>query len=136
MVDNGIVDAADYALASEAFFGDYRAGTLDIDAYLRFALSPLAKYPRARLDQWHARFMREIIVPAMLQPALDLVRTHRDRGDLCCIITATNLFVTAPIGVAFGIDAVIACEAATEDGFLAAATPASRAACQVFARAK
>jgi HAD superfamily hydrolase (TIGR01490 family) len=116
MVENGIVDAEDFAQTSQAFYDDYHAGCLDIDAYLRFALTPLAKYPRARLDDWHAQFMRETITPAILQPALELVRSHRERGDLCCMITATNLFVTAPIGAAFGIDSVIACEAATEGG--------------------
>jgi HAD superfamily phosphoserine phosphatase-like hydrolase len=53
-----------------------------------------------------------MIVPV----ALELVRSHQKNGDLCCMITATNAFITVPIGAAFGIENVIACEMKTADG--------------------
>jgi HAD superfamily hydrolase (TIGR01490 family) len=115
MATLGIVDAEKFAKQNDAFYEDYKAGTLDIHAYLNAQLSPLAQHPRAQLDDWHAQFMREIITPAITPAALELVRKHQEAGDLCCLVTATNAFITAPIGRAFGIEALIACEVETVD---------------------
>jgi HAD superfamily hydrolase (TIGR01490 family) len=113
MVKLGIVDAEKFALQNDAFYADYKAGALDIHAYLDAQLTPLARHSRAQLDDWHAQFMREVIMPAIQPAALDLVRQHQAAGDLCCLVTATNAFITAPIGQAFGIDALIACDVET-----------------------
>ncbi|OTP69270.1 Phosphoserine phosphatase [Caballeronia sordidicola] len=111
----GIVDAEKFAKQNDAFYAQYKDGTLDIHAYLNAQLSPLARHPRTQLDDWHAQFMREVITPAIQPAALELVRKHQEAGDLCCLVTATNAFITAPIGQAFGIDALIACEVETVD---------------------
>jgi HAD superfamily hydrolase (TIGR01490 family) len=109
----GIVDAEKFARQNDAFYADYKAGVLDIDAYLHAQLSPLAQHSRPQLTAWHAQFMREVIQPQILPEAIQLVRKHQDNGDLCCLVTATNAFITAPIGEAFGIDNLIACEVQT-----------------------
>ncbi|HET6599152.1 MAG TPA: HAD-IB family hydrolase, partial [Burkholderiaceae bacterium] len=56
----------------------------------------------------HARFMREVIAPALRPAALELVRTHQARGDRVALVTATNDFVTAPIARALAIPDLIA----------------------------
>jgi HAD superfamily phosphoserine phosphatase-like hydrolase len=53
--------------------------------------------------------------------AIELVREHRDAGDLCCMVTATNEFITAPIAEMFGVHKLIACEVETIDGHPASA---------------
>jgi HAD superfamily hydrolase (TIGR01490 family) len=116
MVKLGIVDADSFARDNDRFYGQYKAGTLDIDAYLRAALGHLSKHSRAQLDEWHAQFMREAIQPNILPAARELVRHHQRQGDLCCIVTATNDFVTGPIAQAFDVATLIACEAQTQDG--------------------
>jgi HAD superfamily hydrolase (TIGR01490 family) len=108
LVRLGVVDGAEYERRNNAFFEQYKQGTLDIDAFLEFQLAPLAAHPCATLDDWHARFMDEVIKPAIREPALALVQRHREQGDLCAIVTATNEFVTAPIARAFGIEHLIA----------------------------
>ncbi|KNE75986.1 Phosphoserine phosphatase [Candidatus Burkholderia crenata] len=115
MAKLGIVDADQFAKQNDAFYEDYKAGTLDIHVYLNAQLSSLARHSRAQLDDWHAQFMREIITPAIAPAALELVRKHQQACDLCCLVTATNAFITAPIGRAFGIEALIACEVETVD---------------------
>ncbi|KAF1025576.1 MAG: Phosphoserine phosphatase SerB1 [Burkholderia plantarii] len=116
MVKLGIVDAESFSRQNDRFYADYKAGTLDIHAYLTAMLTPLAQYPRAKLTEWHDQYMHEVIRPAMLPAALALVRQHQDAGDLCCIVTATNSFITRPIATAFGVEALIACEVETVDG--------------------
>ena len=61
-----------------------------------------------RLDAWHAAYMDEVIRPVMHPAARALVDGHREAGDLCLLVTATNRFVTAPIARAFGIEHLIA----------------------------
>ncbi|SIT42720.1 conserved hypothetical protein [Paraburkholderia ribeironis] len=113
MVKQGMVDAENFARENDRFFADYKAGKLDIHAYLIAMLTPLAKYTRAQLADFHAQYMHEVITPAIFPVAQELVKRHREAGDLCCVVTATNEFITRPIAQAFGVDTLIACEAET-----------------------
>ncbi|MFL9870582.1 histidinol-phosphatase [Paraburkholderia megapolitana] len=116
MVKLGIVDGASFARENDRFYADYKAGKLDIHAYLVAMLTPLAGRSRAQLKEWHDQYMHEVIRPAIVPAAMELVRQHRDAGDLCCVVTATNEFITAPIAEVFGVDNLIACEVETVDG--------------------
>jgi len=114
--EQGLVDGDDYARRSDQFYADYQAGTLDIDAYLRHALSSLVGHTPEQLAAWHAAFMRDKIDPIMLPKAAELVADHRRRGHELLIITATNRFITEPIVQALGVDNLIACEGEMIDG--------------------
>ena len=108
LIDRGVLERATYEQKNEAFYAAYKRGTLDIHAFLDFQLAPLARYPRAQLDGWHAEFMAERIAPLIRPKALALVARHA--GDLSAVITATNRFVTGPIARAFGLEHLIATE--------------------------
>ena len=110
LVKIGVVNADYYATENERFYADYKAGRLDIDAFLAFALKPLSEHSRAQLNEWHAQFMHEVINPNLRSSAFDLVKKHQDQNDICCVVTATNSFVTRPIVQAFGIQHLIATE--------------------------
>ena len=105
MIALGWVDAASFRSGNDAFYADYRAGRLDIDAYIAFASAPLRAQAAAARSAAHARFMREVIGPALRPAAQSLVESHRRRGDRLAIVTSTSDFVTLPIAAAFGIDA-------------------------------
>jgi HAD superfamily hydrolase (TIGR01490 family) len=113
LVRQGVVDPVEYAQKNDQFYADYKLGKLDIDAFLRFALKPLSEHPRAKLQQWHDAFMAEVIIGKLHPAAIALVKRHQDAGDLCCVVTATNSFVTRPIVNAFGISHLVATEPAT-----------------------
>jgi HAD superfamily hydrolase (TIGR01490 family) len=104
----GWVDADEFARRNDAFFAQYKAGRLDIHAYIEFTTAPLRARGPAEAEAAQRRFMDEVIAPNLRPAALDLVRGHRERGDLIALVTATNDFVTAPIARAFGIDTLIA----------------------------
>jgi HAD superfamily hydrolase (TIGR01490 family) len=116
LIARGVLDANIYEAENQRFFDDYKAGTLDIHAFLDFQLAPLAAHPRAQLDAWHAEFMRERILPMITDKARRLVKRHADAGDLCAVVTATNSFVTAPIAREFGVDNLVATEPELRDG--------------------
>ncbi len=108
LIKKGVVDAAIQSEANDRFYADYKAGCLDINAFLDFQLAPLARTPRNTLDAWHQAFMQEHIRPRIGQAARNLVQHHLDAGHLCAIVTATNSFVTGPIATEFGIPHLIA----------------------------
>jgi len=115
LIRTGAVDPVAFAARNALFFTQYQNGTLDPVDYLDFAFSTLARFPRAQLDAWHAKFMTEVIAPVILPAALALVQQHQAAGDLVAIITATNRFVTAPIAQAFGVAHLIAAEPELSD---------------------
>ncbi|MEP7302251.1 MAG: HAD family phosphatase [Caldimonas sp.] len=108
MIALGWVDAARFRAGNDAFYAQYKAGRLDIDAYIAFASAPLRGRSVAELAAAHARFMGEVVAPAIRPAALALVDAHRALGDRLAIVTSTNDFITAPIAARFGIDALIA----------------------------
>jgi HAD superfamily hydrolase (TIGR01490 family) len=114
--EQGRVDSNSFARENERCYRDYQAGTLDIDAYLRFALGPLAGRSPEELAPLHRQFMREKIEPIMLPRARDLIANHRQQGHHLLVITATNHFITRPIVDALGIDDLLACDAELVDG--------------------
>lgn len=104
----GWVDEAEFRRGNDRFYAQYRAGQLDIHAYVEFATTPLRMRSAAECAAAHARFMAEVIKPRMLPPARELVRDHQRLGDKVAMVTATNDFVTGPIAAAFGIADLIA----------------------------
>ncbi len=114
--ESGLVDGENFAARNDQFYADYQAGTLDIDAYLRFALSTLVGHPREQLDTWHREFMASKIEPILLPRAEQLVSSHREQGHDLLIITATNEFITRPIADLLEISALIACRGEIVDG--------------------
>ena len=110
LVEQGIVDGDTYEQQNQYFYEQYKAGTLDIQAFLAFSLRPLAAHPPALLYAWREEFLTRLIDPILLPDARALVERHRQAGDTPVIITATNRFVTAPIAARFEIEHLIATE--------------------------
>jgi HAD superfamily hydrolase (TIGR01490 family) len=110
LVDQGVLERAEYEAQNAAYYEQYKAGTLDIHEFLGFALRPLAAHTPEDLARWHAGFMQARIRPAMSPQARALVRRHLDAGDLCAVVTATNSFVTGPIAREFGVPHLLATE--------------------------
>jgi HAD superfamily hydrolase (TIGR01490 family) len=114
LIDIGEIDGNHYRARNDAFYAQYQAGTLDIDAYLRFVLSTIAHRPPEQLVSLHARFMQERILPIVRPKTADLLAKHAQ--DTRILITATNAFITAPIAQWFNIEHLIACNAERVNG--------------------
>lgn len=116
LISKGVLDREVHEARNQAFYDDYKAGTLDIHAFLDFQLAPLARHRRDELDAWHGEFMATRILPLIGSPARELVNRHREAGDLCVMVTATNSFVTGPICREFGIPHLVATIPAHDNG--------------------
>jgi len=112
----GILDLVEYQNRNDAFYQDYLAGKLDLQAYLNFSLEILATTEMAQLEEWHGDFMRDCVEPIILPKALALLKQHRDAGDKLVIITATNRFITGPIARRLEVDTLLATECEMLDG--------------------
>jgi len=129
LISKRAVDRETQEARNQFFYEQYQAGTLDIDAFLDFQLTPLANQPRAQLDRWIQEFVERVIRPIITETARRQVRRHVDAGDIVAVVTATNSFVTGPIVREFGIAHLLATVPAQENGEFtgrARGTPAYR----------
>ncbi len=116
LVDRGLVDEQHFRDTNNRFLEDYQAGRLDIDAFLRFTLQPLAENPPERLWAWRHDFIETYIRPIVLPAGEQLLDEHRAQGHQLMIITATNRFVTEPIAQILGVDTLLATEPEWREG--------------------
>jgi len=108
LIEKWVLDRELYEAKNQAFYDQYKAGTLDIHEFLDFQLKPLARHRRALLDVWHDEYLRTRIVPMVAKGAPALLAEHA--GDTRVIVTATNSFVTAPIARYLGVEHLTATE--------------------------
>ncbi len=111
----GWTDADAFKRKNHEFYEHYKAGTLDIHAYCRFATAAVVQQGASKSIAAHANFMRDVIQKAIEPQALKLVQDHQAAGDTVIIVTATNAFVTRPIATAFGVEELIAVDLVKDD---------------------
>ena len=111
----GWTDAEVFKQKNNEFYEHYKAGTLDIHTYCRFATSAIVRQGASKSIAAHADFMRTVIQKGIKEQALKLVQDHQAAGDDVLIVTATNAFVTRPIAAAFGVQELIAVDLVLDD---------------------
>ena len=116
LIQEGYLDGAIHAEKNEKFYADYKAGTLDIYAFVEFQFKPLARNPRTVLNQLLKKYVEEVIKPMITEKARVLVKRHQEEGDLIIVITATNSFITKPIAELFGIKNLIGTDPEEKEG--------------------
>ena len=116
LVDSKIVEPEHHQKQNDYFYEQYKAGSLDIEEYLAFALKPLTEQPLASMLALREIFIEERIKPLITDKARALIAKHKQAGDDLLIITATNAFVTRPIANLLGFDELIAPEPEIIDG--------------------
>jgi HAD superfamily hydrolase (TIGR01490 family) len=104
----GWTDAAEFTRRNDAFYAHYKAGTLDIHDYIRFATAAVRRQGATNSIAAHAEYMSAVVQKAIQPQALKLVQDHQAEGDAVVIVTATNAFVVRPIADAFGVQELIA----------------------------
>jgi len=103
----GFVNQKSHQEMNEKFYADYNAGKLDIYEFTEFQFQFFKNNPRRFLDELLARYIDEVAEVMITKKARNLVADHRDNGDKLLIITATNSYITKPIGNLLGIDDLI-----------------------------
>jgi HAD superfamily hydrolase (TIGR01490 family) len=106
----GWTDPVDFSRRNDEFYAHYKAGTLDVHDYVRFATQAMRHQGAVASEAAHAHFMQSVIQPAIKPQTLALLQKHQQAGDAVIIVTATNEFVTRPIAQALGVPELIAVE--------------------------
>ena len=107
LVQEGLVDQKSHEASNKKFYADYNAGKLDIYEFTEFQFRFFKDNPRKLLDKLLARYIDEVATSMITKKARNLVAEHRNNGDELLIITASNSYITKPIGDLFGIDDLI-----------------------------
>ena len=107
LIQEGLVDKKNHEDSNKKFYADYNAGKLDIYEFTEFQFRFFKDNPRKLLDKLLARYIDEVATSMITKKARNLVAEHRNNGDELLIITATNSYITKPIGDLFGIDDLI-----------------------------
>lgn len=107
-VQRGWRAKGEFEKGNDYFYQQYQQGTLDIAQYIRFATEVIRELGEKAALEARDDFMRDVIEPAILPQALDLVEQYRDQGYERVLITATNAFITEPIARRFSIEHLIA----------------------------
>ena len=116
VIAEGLADPDEHKVQNEHYYQQYQQGQLDIEAYLSFALGPMAGLTPETLSALQDKFLKTHVEPILLDAAFDLLQAHRVKGDTLIIITATNTLVTQPIADRLGVEHLIGCEAELKGG--------------------
>ena len=61
LCEEGVVDSIEYSKRNDEFFSNYLDGSLDIFAYQKFVLRPLAAMPLSKLEELRFNFISKKI---------------------------------------------------------------------------
>ncbi|MCI0510247.1 HAD superfamily hydrolase (TIGR01490 family) [Chromohalobacter marismortui] len=86
----------------------YHAGTLDMQAHLRFVLAPLIGRQRETVRNEVMTFIEAWIRPRLMPGALERLAWHRAQGHDTVIISASMHHLVAPIADVVGADEALA----------------------------
>ena len=107
---------------NKKFYQDYTRGELDIDKYVFFVAEVMNSINSHDTEQLYAHYLESVIRPIVLPAALELVGMHKERGDYCIIISATNHLTVNKVAPLFGVDLCMATELEWHDGRYTGAT--------------
>jgi HAD superfamily hydrolase (TIGR01490 family) len=110
LMDDGLLERTAFGERNAQMERDYRAGTVTVQAFCDFYIGTLAGRTPAQWQPWRERFLRERVQPRLHKGAARLLDSHRQRGDLVVLSTATNRYLAELTAQALGIDLLIATE--------------------------
>ena len=110
LMERGLLDAKEFAPRNEDMDARYRAGTVSAQEFAGFYVSLLAGHSPQELEPLRREFLAQWIVPRIPAAAIELVRRHREAGELVLITTATGRYITELTAAHFGVEYLIAIE--------------------------
>jgi HAD superfamily hydrolase (TIGR01490 family) len=122
LMNEGVLDRGSFAARNAQMEADYKAGSVDAQAFASFYVSTLAGRTPAEWQPLRERFLHEVVAPRIPADAHALVREHQRAGDTVVMTTATNRFITELTAQHFRIEHLIATECELRDGVFSGRT--------------
>ena len=111
LMQQGLLPRAEFEASNARMAERYREGSVTPAEFCDFYVSTLAGRSLAEWQPWRERFVNEVVVPLIPRSAQDLLDSHRQRGDMLVLTTASNRFITEPTAAHLGLAHLIATEA-------------------------
>jgi HAD superfamily hydrolase (TIGR01490 family) len=116
LMDKGLLERAVFAQRNADMDARYRAGTVGAQEFADFYVGTLAGRTPAQWEELRQEFMATQVAPRIPAAALELVKRHRDTGDLAVMTTATNRYITELTALHFAIEHLLATEPEVQGG--------------------
>jgi HAD superfamily hydrolase (TIGR01490 family) len=100
----GLIDPRPF----DAFQEAYRQGTLHLPDYYAWYLDVFRRTSLPELERLRDRLIEECLLPAIAAEARAWIANERKRSDAVLLVTASNAFLTEPLGARLGFDATLA----------------------------
>ncbi|MCD8548255.1 MAG: HAD-IB family hydrolase [Aeromonadaceae bacterium] len=109
---------ADLAMArqEQALMARYYAGSLAMEEYMAFTLSPLADRSQAEVAAEVDLCIKRRILPRLYPAALTCLSRHQAQGDRVILISASGEHIVRPVARHLGVSEVLAIELECIDG--------------------
>jgi len=119
MVKIGWADGDSFIAHEQELMRQYAAGTLAMEDYMAFTLSPLVGRTPEEVAHVVEPFVEDVIEPIFYSGTL---AAHRAAGDRLLVISASAHFLVSAIAERFGIDEVLAIDLEQQHGFYSGRT--------------
>ena len=118
MVASALPTPDDFLAVNLAYMEDYDAGTLKLDDYMHYTLSPLFTLDETQRAEFIDGFINKIVKDMALPKAFELLEQHKKAGDELIIISATGTHLVAPIAAYLGVEHALGVDIEYKEGFI------------------
>jgi len=115
LVKKGVVTDPDYLANDKALMEQYAKGELDMEEYIVYTLAPITHIPQHEIDSLVDEFVNTDILPLVFPEALTLVKSLKERGIACLVISATVTFIVKKVAQAIGIEDALGIDLVSKD---------------------
>lgn len=122
MVKMGWADGESFIAREQELMRQYAAGTMTMEDYMSFTLSPLVGRSPEEVAYVVEPFVEDVIEPIFYTDASRCLAAHRNAGDRVLVISASAHFLVSAIAERFGIGEVLAVDLEVQHGIYSGRT--------------
>ena len=116
LMHEGVLDRAEFQPRNDEMARRYGEGTVSAEDFCDFYVSTLTGRTLDEWRPWCERFLNDVVAPLIPASAIELVESHRARGERLVLTTATNRLLTELTAARLGIADLLATEVELVDG--------------------
>lgn len=112
LIDKSVIDKLNY------FEDLFYKGVLDINEFVRFAVTPLLNFSKEKRDHVLDSIVKNYIYPKVRLGALKQIKFHKDRGDTVVIVTSTMDYLVEVVARYLKVEYYLGAPMEQQDGRL------------------
>lgn len=112
LIDKSVIDKLNY------FEDLFYKGVLDINEFVRFAVTPLLNFNKEKRDEILDSIVKNYIYPKVRKDALTQIKFHQERGDTVVIVTSTMDYLVEVVARYLKVEYYLGAPMEQQDGRL------------------